>query len=84
MGMRVDMPLVCPFCDEMAYPKKQSKKICLPNKIYTLRECIMGHTFYSVEEVPDNQDDIAQEISEIRKDATAWRKEMIKYKKQHG
>ena len=84
MGLRVEMPLVCPFCDELAYPKMQSRKLCLPNKIYTLRECIMGHTFYSVEEVPDSQDKIIQEISEIRKDATEWRKELINQRKQDG
>lgn len=78
--MRKDLPLVCPFCDELAYTRARYARIFLPNKIYTPRECIMGHTFYSVEEIPEDQDAVIQEIAEIRKDYKAWRREVF-YKK---
>lgn len=74
--MRIETALVCPFCDELAYIKPYSNKIMLPHKIYTLRQCKMGHEFYSVEEVPENQAAIVDEIREIRKDARDWAKQL--------
>ena len=53
--MAAEFPLVCPFCDELAYRKKGYRQIVLPHKIYTPRVCIMGHEFYSVEEIPYEQ-----------------------------
>ena len=61
------LPLNCPFCDELSFQKLRSKRIATSNKIYTKRECIMGHVFYSVEEVPKDQDRIEREIKEIRR-----------------
>lgn len=75
MGMKYDAPLVCPFCDELSYQKKGAQRIFLPHKIYVPRKCIMGHEFYSVEEVPESQAEIMEEIKQIRKDARAWSRE---------
>jgi len=57
--------LVCPFCDEntRALP---SGKIYSSGKIYTPRICKMGHKVYSVEEIPENQSKIEEEIQAIR------------------
>lgn len=62
----VSLPLVCPYCDEEAYQKKNSTRVKTPHNIYTLRECIMGHTFYSVEGIPENQAEIEDEVKQIR------------------
>lgn len=74
-------PLVCPFCDELAYPAKGEKRTILPNKIYILRECNMGHRFYSVEEVPEDQSAIVEELREIQKDARKWKSEVLRAKR---
>lgn len=73
MSLPIEYPIVCPFCNELAYRKKGTMRIALPHKIYTRRECVMGHKFYSVDEVPENQAEIVAEIREIRKDAREWR-----------
>lgn len=74
-------PLVCPFCDELAYPARGEKRTILPNKIYFPRECIMGHRFYSVEEVPEDQSEVVEELREIRKDAKQWKSELLRDKR---
>ncbi len=56
------LPLNCPFCDEIAYPEPGVRRRVTPHKIYTLRQCIMGHEFYSVEEVPENQAEVVLEM----------------------
>lgn len=85
MGMKFDAPLVCPFCDEVAYQKKGARRIFLPHKIYMPRKCIMGHEFYSVEEVPENQSEIMEEIKQIRKDARAWNMQLkAQYRLEYG
>lgn len=61
------LPLVCPFCDELAYQERRTRRFITNHRIYTLRQCPMGHEFYSVEEVPENQSEIVKEIREIRK-----------------
>ena len=71
-----EYPLVCPFCDELAYMKPRARKIVLPHKVYTLRVCVMGHEFYSVEEVPENQSEIAEEIRGIKADANEWKRNL--------
>ena len=71
-----EFPLVCPFCDELAYKKKKHQQIILPHKIYTPRICSMGHEFYSVEEIPENQAEIVREIREIKRDAIEWRRQL--------
>ena len=76
MSIKAELPLVCPFCDELSYNKKGFRRIMLPNKIYTLRQCPMGHEFYSVEEVPESQAEIVAEIKEIRRDAIEWKKQL--------
>lgn len=74
--MKVELPLVCPFCDELADRKKGYPQIALPHKLYTPRVCAMGHEFYSVEIIPEDQSAIVQEIKEIRADARAWRRKI--------
>ena len=74
----VNYPLVCPFCDEPAMMRPFYNKVVLPHKIYTLRQCPMGHEFYSVEYVPENQSEIAAQIKEIQADAKEWRKQLRK------
>lgn len=74
--MAAELPLVCPFCDELSYRKKGYQQIALPHKIYTPRICAMGHEFYSVEEIPEDQSAIVKEIREIKKDAVEWRKQL--------
>jgi hypothetical protein len=59
-------PLNCPFCDEPAFAKDGAHRMVTPFNIYTLRECPMGHTFYSVEFIPENQSRIVEEINEIK------------------
>lgn len=59
------LPILCPFCDEVAYQIREHR-VVTDYKIYTLRQCIMGHKFYSVEEVPENQAEIVEEIRRIK------------------
>ena len=66
--MTQQIPLNCPYCDEPAYQKKQSNRIVLPHAVFTLRECSMGHTFYSVEEVPENQSEVEERIENYRRE----------------
>lgn len=56
------LPLNCPFCDEEAYPAPKIYRRRTPHKIYTLRRCIMGHEFYSVEYIPEDQSRVVKEI----------------------
>lgn len=60
------VPLVCPFCDEIAYQEPHTHRLITAHRIYTLRICPMGHRFYSVEEVPENQSEIVDEIRSIK------------------
>lgn len=59
-------PLNCPFCDEPAYPAHRTHRIVTPFKVYTLRKCIMGHTFYSVDYIPEDQSAVVDEIHRIK------------------
>jgi hypothetical protein len=60
------LPINCPFCDEIAYQKPRVHRVVTENAIYTLRQCIMGHEFYSVETVPENQKEIVNEVRRIK------------------
>ena len=60
------LPINCPYCDEPAYQQKYRTRLPTANAIYTPRECPMGHTFYSVETVPKNQDRVEMEVKEYR------------------
>lgn len=84
MKIKQEVPLVCPFCDELAYNKKYVKRIVLPSRIYTLRKCIMGHEFYSVEDVPENQAEIVEEVKQLKRDSREWLKELKEQRKLHG
>lgn len=75
-------PLVCPFCDELAYPSKKMKRRILPDRIYTPRECIMGHEFISVETVPENQAELVQEMREFKKEELGWKRHVISESKR--
>ena len=55
----------CPYCDEPAYQTRKHR-IVTPTEIYTLRKCIMGHEFYSVESVPENQNEIVQLVRSLK------------------
>lgn len=59
------LPLNCPFCDEPAY-QTRTHRIVTPTEIYTLRKCIMGHEFYSVESVPENQSEIVNLLRRLK------------------
>lgn len=59
-------PLNCPFCDEPAYPANKIHRTVTPFEVYTLRECPMGHNFYSVESIPEDQSEIADRVKAIR------------------
>lgn len=72
--MAVELPLVCPFCDELAYTSHRMRRKCLPDKIYTLRRCSIGHEFWSVETVPENQAEIVDEIKEFAPEIREWMK----------
>lgn len=61
-------PLNCPFCDEEAYPEDNTHRVVTPFKIYTMRQCIMGHRFYSVESIPEDQASIDDEVKQIRQE----------------
>lgn len=74
--MARELPLVCPFCDELSYRKKKCQQIALPHKLYTPRVCAMGHEFYSVEYIPEDQSEIVKEIREVKRDAIEWRKQL--------
>lgn len=76
MKMRQEYPLVCPFCDEIAYAKKGVRRIVLPSRIYVLRKCIMGHEFYSVEDIPENQAEITDEVKQLKRDSREWLKDL--------
>ena len=73
--------LVCPFCDMPAKKKKNYESIMLPHKIYTPMICEMGHEFYSVEEIPEDQSALVKEIREIKSDAIKWKKQLRNLKK---
>ena len=60
------LPLNCPYCDEPAYRKLHSNRFVRPHKIYTLRQCPMGHTFYTTEEISEDQEEVEQEIADIK------------------
>ena len=63
---KVNRELNCPYCDEKSVQERGKYALRTPDKIYIPRKCIMGHTFYSVEYIPENQEEIAQEIAETR------------------
>jgi hypothetical protein len=73
--MVIKVPINCPFCDEPAYPKKKSYRVVMPHTIFTLRECPMGHQFYSVEEVPEDQSAIVDRIKKYKHDKYLARRE---------
>ena len=60
------LPINCPYCDEPAYQQKYKTRLVTAFAIYTPRECPMGHTFYSVETVPENQDSIEKAVKAYR------------------
>lgn len=89
-GSIPNLSLVCPFCDEDSKVRSvyatynnlledvdMDRVIITPRKIFYPRECIMGHTFWSVEEVPWNYEKMLKEIEEIKE---FTRKEMEEYK----
>lgn len=59
------LPINCPYCDEPAY-QTRSHRIVLPNEVYTLRKCPMGHEFYSVETAPENQNEIVRLLRSLK------------------
>lgn len=59
-------PLVCPFCDEPAEQVPKSQRKITAHKIYTPRRCTMGHIVWSVEEIPEDQSAIVEELKTIR------------------
>ena len=79
-----DYPLVCPFCDELAYMKPRKKKRLLPDKIYTLRECPMGHELWSVESIPENQAAVVDELREFDTEIKEWIKYVRESKRTEG
>ena len=66
-------PLVCPFCDELAYLDNSEKAKVWPHKIIHKRTCIMGHVLYSVEEIPEDQSKIVDELREFSDDMRKWK-----------
>ena len=60
------LPIACPFCDELAYQERRAHRIVTEQRIYTLRLCPTGHRFWSVEEVPEDQSAIVDEIRGIK------------------
>lgn len=79
-----DYPLVCPFCDEFAYLKPRMKKRVLPDKIYTLRQCSMGHELWSVETIPENQAAIVDELREFAPEIKEWMRNVRESKRIEG
>lgn len=86
----LNLSLVCPFCDEDSKVRAiyasynnllkdvdADRVIITPRKIFYPRECIMGHTFWSVEEVPSNYEKMLNEIEEIKE---FTRNEMKEYR----
>lgn len=67
------LPINCPYCDEPAYQQKRYTRLAVANAIYTPRECPMGHVFYSVETVPEDQDAVEREFMEFRRMKVAER-----------
>ena len=60
-----DSPLACPYCDESAFRTPHAFARYTESAIYVHRTCIMGHTFYSVESVPENQEEIENVIKSL-------------------
>lgn len=69
-------PIVCPFCDEpskimasaydeKAIREKQPRVLVTSQKVYYPRVCEMGHTFWTVESVPDKYEQMLDEIDDI-------------------
>lgn len=58
-------PLTCPFCDEPADQIVRSHRKITAHKIYTKRQCTMGHVVWSVEEIPEDQSAIVEELKTI-------------------
>ena len=59
--------LNCPWCDTPAMQKPRSNRVFEYDTIYTQRECPVGHTFWSVEFIPDDQDAIEEMIKDLRR-----------------
>ena len=74
--MMEEYPLVCPFCDEMAYAKPRARKRLLPDKIYSLKQCPMGHEFWAIEYVPENQAQVVDEIRQFSTEMKEWRNDV--------
>lgn len=71
------LSLVCPFCDE---PTKivPGKRVMSANRIYTLRECTEGHTMYSVEHIPANQESVERAVETVKQNNRAKRKKKVR------
>lgn len=85
-----NLSIACPFCDEDSRVSKvygsynnllkdvdMDRVIITPQKIYYPRVCEMGHTFWTVECVPDRYDKMLEEIEEIKE---FTRQEMAEYR----
>lgn len=68
--------IVCPFCDEPSrvisetydandIREKKPRILVTSQKIYYPRVCAMGHTFWSVECVPDKYEQLLDEVEDI-------------------
>lgn len=71
-------PLNCPYCDELAWPKPRAKRVFLDTVIYTKRQCIMGHEFWSEERAPTWQEDIEKRLHNIHR--KKWNQYLKKYR----
>lgn len=72
------VPINCPYCDEPAYPKDKTQRVVMDHAIFTHRKCIMGHEFWSKEEVPEDQNQVEEHLKKFRK--KKWREYMRSYR----
>ena len=86
-----NLSIVCPFCDEdsrvqrvyasyknLLEDEDMDRIIITPYKIYYPRKCTMGHTFWSVEEVPEYR--YEQTLEEIAQLKEYTKQEMAEYR----
>lgn len=73
------MALNCPYCDEPAFPMPYSKRVTMDGTaIFTQRECIMGHTFWSEERVTQSQEELENRIKSYKR--KKWNEYMKAYR----
>lgn len=78
--IKVVYPYMCPFCEELAYPVKESefKPLRLSNETILVYRCMADHTFYVHEKVVTNQSWAEDKINDpkMQKRSKEWKRQL--------